>query len=116
MNSKNAFSLFELLVVIFISSIVLVYTFMFSKELYESQIQNEKLAMLKIDLNSTKIIIEKNLPEIVNKLNYSNETLYYDGNIFLKDVSSFKISHNSNILTIDITLDNKINQIWKFKL
>lgn len=115
-KSKKAFSLFELLLVIFISSIVLIYTFTFVKESYEAQITNEKIAILKIDLNSTKIIIEKNLPSSKEKLKYDGKTLFYDGNILLKNVSKFKMSKNVDILTIEIILDNKISQIWKFKL
>lgn len=116
MNSKKAFSLFELLIVLFISSIILIYTFIFTKQLHETQIDNEKLAILKIDLNSTKVIIEKNLPEIVDKIRYNNSTLYYDENIFLEDVSNFSMKKNAYILTIDITLDEKITQTWRFKL
>ena len=115
-NLKNAFSLFELIVVVFISSILLIYTFTFTKELYETQITNENIAILKIDLNSTKIIIEKNLPNSKNSLNYDGQTLFYDGNILLKNVTSFFMQTNSNILTIDITLENKISQTWKFKV
>ncbi len=58
MNNK-AFSLLELIFVVFISSIVLIYTFKFSKEIYGTSIENEKIAILKIDMNSTKIFIQK---------------------------------------------------------
>lgn len=115
-NRKTAFTLFELILVVLISSIVLIYTFNFQKELYETQIINQKIAILKIDLNSTKIIIEKNLPKIENKLIYDGSTLFYENNILLKNVTFFNMSKASNILTIDITLDDKISQIWKFKL
>ena len=115
-NIKKAYTLFELILVIFISSIVLIYTFTFQKELYETQIKNEQIAILKIDLNSTKIIIEKNLPNIENKLTYNDSTLYYENHILLKNVTSYEISKSSNILTIDITLKEKISQEWKFKI
>lgn len=115
-NIKLSFTLFELILVVLISSIVLIYTFTFQKELYETQILNEKTTILKIDLNSTKIIIEKNLPNIENKLTYDGSTLFYENNILLKNVSSFKMLRNQDILTINITLNNKISQTWKFKL
>ncbi|PLY07789.1 MAG: hypothetical protein C0625_04280 [Arcobacter sp.] len=115
-KQKKASSLFELILVIFVSSIVLIYTFVFTKELYETQINNEKIASLKIDLNSTKIIIGKNLPDSKNKLNYDGNTLFYGANILLKNVTSFTMQNSSNILDINITLENKISQTWKFKL
>ena len=115
-NIKKAYTLFELILVIFISSIVLIYTFSFQKELYETQIANEEIAILKIDLNSTKIIIEKNLVNIESKLAYNDSTLYFEDHILLKDVSSYEMSKSSNILTINITLKEKISQEWKFKI
>ncbi len=113
--SKKTFSLFELIVVIFISSAVLIYNFKFLKEIYETQIQNEKIAILKIDLNSTKIIIEKNLHSI-DKLEYDNKTLFYDKNILLKRVTTFIIKKSLKQVKIEITLDNTISQTWIFKL
>ena len=53
-----------------------------------------------------KIIIEKNLPNSKEKLKYDGNTLFYDGNILLKNVSSFKMSKDLDILTIEIILDN----------
>lgn len=115
-KTKKAFTLFELILVVLISSVVLIYTLTFQKELFQTQITNEKMAILKIDLNSTKIIIEKNLPNIQSKLTYNNSTLFYENSILLKEVSSFSMSKSSNILTIDITLADKISQRWMFKL
>lgn len=115
-NKNKAFTLFELILVLLIGSIILIYTFTFQKELYETQIQNESIAILKIDLNSTKIIIERNLQDIQKKLSYYNNTLFYENNILLKNVTSFDISKDSNILTIDITIENKLSQTWEFKL
>ncbi len=114
--TKRAFSIFELIVVIFISSIVLIYTFKFLKETYEIQIQNEKIAILKIDLNSTKIILKKNLPTSINKLKYKNQTLYYENNILLKNVTAFSINKSSKQIKISITLQNLISQTWIFAL
>ncbi|QDF28250.1 hypothetical protein [Halarcobacter anaerophilus] len=116
MRLIKAFSLFELILVIFISSIVLISTSMLTKEFLFTQKENEKLAILKLDLNSTKIIIEKNLPEIINKLRYENQTLYINENILLKDVTSFSMKKEPKYLNINITLDKKIKQNWEFGL
>lgn len=113
--NKKAFSLLELIFVVFISSIVLIYTFKFTKELYETSTENEKVAVLKIDMNSTKIFIQKNLSSY-SKLKYRDKILFYDDNILLTDVTSFEIKKYSNILEIQITIDNTISQIWKYKI
>lgn len=116
MNYKKSFSLIELIVVILISSIILIYTFSFAKELQQTQIQNQQIAILKIDMNSTKIIIEKNLSNIQHRLSYDGQTLFLDKNILLKNVNSFSQKSYSGILQIDINLENKISQTWEFKL
>lgn len=113
---KKAFTLLEIIIVLFISSIVLIYSFSFTKELFLTQKDNERIASLKLDLNSSKIIIRKNLPKSINLLSYDGSTLFYDGYILLENVTSYSQNSSSDILTIEITLDNSISQIWKFKL
>lgn len=113
---KKAFSLFELILVLLISSIILIYSLKFAKELQEEQVLNQRIAVYKIDINSTKIIIEKNLENIISRLKLDNSTLYLDENILLQNVSSFFISQNSNILTVKIVLDNTISQTWEFRI
>ncbi len=115
-TGKKAFSLLELILVLFISSILLIFTFKFAKETQESQIKNEKIAIFKIDINSTKIFIEKNLSTIKQKLYYDGSTLFYQGNILLKNVTSFSMKNSNDILEINITLEDKISQNWKFRL
>jgi type II secretory pathway pseudopilin PulG len=114
-NFKRSFSLLELILVLFISSIVLIYTFMFTKELYESQISNENTQILKLDINSAKIIIERNLPNSKNSLKYLNKTLYLDNNVLLKNVTSFSKKVLANTMQIDIVIDDKIKQKWEYK-
>jgi len=113
---KKAFSLIELIIVLFIGSIIIIYTFIFTKELYQTQLDNQQTAILKIDLNSTKIIIEKNLPTIISSLKYENSTLFINDNILLKNVTAFKSKKSSNIFEINITIKDKISQTWKFSL
>jgi len=112
---KKSFSLLELIVVIFISSIVLIYSFKFAKQLQENQIENQNIAILKIDLNSTKIFLERHISNIDEKLDFRDNTLYFDNKILLINVTSFSITNSSNLKIIDITLNDKINQIWKLK-
>ncbi|XOB62986.1 type II secretion system protein [Campylobacterota bacterium DY0563] len=116
MKSNKAFSLLELILVIFISSFVLIFVFKFSKDLYLAESETREISILKIDLNSTKIIIEKDLPNIINKLKYKDTTLYIDDKILLKDVSNFSLIKGTQKVIIDITLDDKISQKWEFEL
>ncbi len=116
MNSKKAFSLFELILVLFIGSVILIYTFIFTKELYQTQKTYEKLTSLKIDLNSTKIIIEKNSLKGISFLEYKNKTLFFKNHILLKNVTQFNINTTTKTITIDITLENLISQTWYFNL
>jgi competence protein ComGC len=116
MNYKKSFSLFELILVIFISSIILIYSFTFLQQLHQTQNDTQEIAILKIDMNSTKIFIETNLQNIKNELRYEGTTLFFNKNILLKNVSSFARTYSIDTLQIDITLDNKITQTWKFKL
>lgn len=115
MNYKKAFSLFEIILVIFISSIVLIYSFSYTKELFETQKTNQELAILKIDLNSTKIILERNVENLPKKLSYENETLFLENAILLKDVNNFSIKENSSTYTINIKVKNSINKTWEIK-
>ncbi len=115
-NYKKAFSLLELIIVLFISSIIITYTFIFTKELYQTQSDNQQIAILKIDLNSTKIIIEKNLSTISSSLKYKDSTLFLKNSILLKNVTAFTKKKSTNDLEINITVEDKISQTWKFKL
>ena len=113
---KKAFTLLELVLVILLSSILIITTIKYIKEINLTQYKNREISILKIDLNSTKILIEKNLPQIVSKLKYLNNTLYIEDNILLKNVTDFAIHNTSNILYLDIELKNSISQSWRFKL
>lgn len=112
MNSKKAFSLFEVIIVIFISSIVLIYTFIFTKELYLSNKTNQDLSILKIDLNSTKIILQKNKEKIKDELLFKDSTLYFKDGILLKNVTDFKLKETVSSFKIEIKVNNTIFQTW----
>lgn len=119
MNYKKskAFSLLELLAVIFIGSIVVIYSTIYAKEYYEALSINEKTAIIKLDLNSAKIILEKNLPNLKNDLKYKNNTLYFKNSTLLEKVTYFSMKTlSSNLVEIKIRVDDKIEQTWNFKL
>jgi type II secretory pathway component PulJ len=115
-NYKKSFTLLEILFVIFIGSLFFASTSIFTKNLYETNQENEKMAILKLDLNSAKIIIEKNIQLAKTKLTFKNNNLYLDGNLLLEKVTNCTIKQNSQYLYVDFTIDNSITQSWVFKL
>jgi len=112
---KNGFSLFELIIVVFISSLVIITSLSFAKNIQETQVENQELAISKIDLNATKIFLEKHKSNLSSKLKFENNTLYFENSILLKDVNSFSINSSSNYININITLKDMITQEWEFK-
>ena len=78
---KNSFSLFEIILTLIISSIVIIYSTLFAKNLFFENKINEQIEIQKIDLLSTKIFFEKHLNEI-DEFSFSNENLYFQ-NIFI---------------------------------
>ncbi len=116
MNYKKSFTLLEILFVIFIGSLFFASTSIFTKNLYETNQENEKTAILKIDLNSTKIIIEKNIQLAKTKLVFKNNSLYLDGNLLLEKVTNCTIKQDTKYLYVNFTLDDTITQSWVFRL
>ena len=110
---KNSFSLFEIILTLIISSIVIIYSTLFAKNLFFENKINEQLEIQKIDLLSTKIFFEKHLNEI-DEFSFSNENLYFQNNLLLENVKEFNLIKLANNTTIFINLDNKIVQTWQF--
>ncbi len=114
-QNKSAFSLFELILVILISSIMVVYSFSFLKELYSSNKNLQKRETAKVDLLSTKIFLQKHKDNL-SKLEYKNNTLYYDGSILLEKVKEFKLNQNKGKISIKINFNDMIIQTWRYSL
>lgn len=93
----------------------MIYSFKFAKVLQEDQLKNQEIAILKIDLNSTKIFIERNINFIDEKLNFRDNKLYFDEKILLQNVTSFSILNQLDFKIVEITLDDKIKQTWQIK-
>jgi len=112
---KNSFSLLEMILTLIISSIVIIYSTLYTKELILENKQNQQLQIDKIDFLATKIFIEKNKNRI-EKLSYSNYNLYFDDSLLLKEVKEFDLNIHSKNITIYINLKDKIIQTWKIPL
>jgi len=110
---KNSFSLLEIILTLIISSIVIIYSTLFTKELFFENKVNQELEIQKIDLLSTKILFEKHLNEI-NDFTFSNNNLYFKNSLLLENVKEFTLNKSTNKVTIGINLDDKIIQNWEF--
>ncbi len=110
---KNSFSLLEIILTLIISSIVIIYSTLFTKELFFENKINQELEIQKIDLLSTKIYFEKHLNEI-DDFTFSDNNLYFKNNLLLENVKSFTLNKSTNKVTIRINLDDKIIQNWEF--
>ncbi len=113
---KNSFSLLELIIVILISSIVIISSLFFLKESYFTNKDIQETEISKIDLLSTKIFLSKNIEDLDANLKFENSVLYYKENILLENVNEFIIIKNDLYYEINITLKNKIKQLWKIKI
>ncbi len=111
---KNSFSLLEIILTLIISSIIIIYSTLFTKELFFENKINQQLEIQKIDLLSTKIFFEKHLNQI-DEFSFSNEKLYFQNNLLLENVKEFSFIKIDNRTTIFINLDNKIIQKWEFE-
>lgn len=110
---KSSFSLLEIIITLIISSIVIIYSTLFTKELSLENRYNQQLQINKINFLATKVFIEKNKQDI-SKIKFSNNNLYFENNLLLKDVKDFSLNQSQNQITIYINFKDTIVQTWKF--
>lgn len=112
LSMKNSFTILEVIMSILISAIVIINSAYFSKELFQTNKNMQNIEILKLDLLSTKIFLQKNNLDLKENLSYENSTLYFKENILLKKVNTFTISKKEKYYEISIELDNIINENW----
>lgn len=113
---KTSFTLLEVILSILISAIVIINTAYFSKELFQTNKDIQTIEILKLDLLSTKIFLQKNNKDLDEKLNYENNILFFNENILLKNVDEFTISKKEKYYQVSIKVDNRIKENWNIKL
>ena len=96
------------------STIVIIYSSFFTKELIIDNKYNQNIEMAKINILSTKIFLEKHKNEL-DLISYTNENLYFKNSLLLEKVKEFSLSSTSTNIKIDINYDDKIKQSWEFK-
>ena len=112
---KNSLSILEMILTLLISSVIIIYSTYFLKELTFENKNLQEIETDKINFLSTKIFIEKHKSEI-EKFIYSNKNLYFDNSLLLSDVEKFISIKEIGKITIEINLKNKIVQTWIFEL
>ena len=112
---KNSFSLFEIILTLIISSIVIIYSTIFTKELILQNKQTQQIEIDKINFLATKIFFEKHKNEL-DLISYKNENLYFKNSLLLENVKDFNLSKNNQNIKITINLNDEINQTWEFIL
>ena len=115
LNMKNSFSLFELILTLAISTTIIIYSTLLVKDLIILNKTSLSKELARLELNSTKIFIEKNKNEL-NKFGLNNKILYFDNHILLKNVNEFNIYISNEVATINISLENSYKQVWKIAL
>ncbi|WP_206193260.1 hypothetical protein [Aliarcobacter cryaerophilus] len=115
LNMKNSFSLFELILTLAISTTIIIYSTLLVKDLIILNKTSLSKELARLELNSTKIFIEKNKNEL-NKFGLNNKILYFDNHILLKNVNEFNIYISNEVATINISLENSSKQVWKIAL
>lgn len=108
---KNSFSIFELIITILISSIIVVYSSLYIKNIYLTNKITQNRQIAKLNLLNTKIFLEKNKKDI-DKLVYINKKLLFKNNLLLENIDDFIIIKNSNIIKIKIYYKKMIKQEW----
>ena len=113
---KNSFTLLEIILSVLITSIVIINSAYFSKELFKTNKDMQNIEILKLDLLSTKIFLQKNNLDLKEKLIYKNHTLYFKENILLQEVNDFTILKKDKYYEISIKVKDRIKENWNISI
>lgn len=108
LSHKKSFSLIELIVSLFIISLISIYSIYFYKEIFfknEQLFQDEKT---KLELLNLKLFLEKN--SNFDKLSYSNQNIYYDNALLLKNVNKYTLNTHEKYISLYVCLENRLCQ------
>jgi len=100
---KKSFTLLEVIFVIIISSLFILSSTLFLKNMALKNDSVYKKREQHLDLKSSFVFIQNNVKEI-NTLNFQNNNLYFDKKLLLENLLSYEINKNTNAYTIKICL------------
>ena len=113
---ENSFTLFEIILSVIISAIVIINSAFFSKELFQTNKDMQNIEIAKLDLLSTKIFLQKNSKYLEESLKLEEKILYFGKNILLQNVDTFTILKKANYYEISIEINNRVKEEWNIKL
>lgn len=109
---RKSVVLVEVIFSIVLFSIIIIGSMKMIFTLYEKNNTKTFQTYNNIKLESTRLFLIKN--NEFSKLKIEDESLYYDENLLLDNVSTFKIDTDGSLNTINICIyQNKICQVWK---
>lgn len=116
MNIKKipSFISIEIIITLVVSSMIIISTLVFQTNIYQEDKNNREIEILKIDLLASKIFLERNIKDI-SKLYLSEDTLYFDSSVLLKNISDYTFEIKNDFIKITFIIDNKIKQEWILK-
>ena len=116
--NKKSITLIELLFTIIISSILLVSVANISLDLNNSNKINYYKNILKIEFESTRLFLQKQIinDKNLSNLSYKNNNLYFKNNMLLKNLLSYNRYIQDNIIVLDICIKNKIKLCQKIRI
>lgn len=111
----SGFVLLEVIFSIVLFSLIALGTIEFLFSLRESNTQATKIVTNSIKLEATRLFLSHN--NELSQLVFSNNALYFSGDLLLDKVSSYELQIVDKIAIIDICIDkNSICQLWKIKV
>lgn len=110
---KNSFSLLEIIISIAISSVIIIYSMSYIKQINHNNYKIQEEELKKINLLATKIFLQKNKENLV-KIEFIDNSLYFDSALLLDNVDSFEIAINENYALVKIKYSDLLVQEWRF--
>ncbi len=114
-RKSKAFVLLEVIASIVLFSILALGTVEFIFSMRQKNIQTTDMIVQTLKLESTRLFLihQKQL----SLLSFSDNSLYFNGDLLLSDVSNYDIQIAGNIATIEICIEgDTICQTWKIRL
>lgn len=105
---KKAFTLTEILLSTVIISIVVITSLNIMNILHKKNNTTYQTTISKIDLESTRLFLEKKiiLDKQLSNLSFKESGLYYKNDLLLKNVSLFSKTIQDDIITLEICTNN----------
>jgi len=114
MNVIKSFILFEFIITILLFTVILSYSANIILQINKKTItKNEQLNSI-LNLESTKIFLSKQ-KDILPNIKLIEDQLFFDNNLLLDKIKSLTINNSNGIITINIKLQNEIEQTWIIK-